>query len=84
MLDGRYTELCLVDVNDSHVSVMYGRATRTSITVVSKFPTKILGSRTYANSGYKALFSPITECLGTRLSLPDLKVTGYRVLIKYT
>ena len=34
------TELRLVDVNDSRVSVMYGRATWTSITVVSKFPTK--------------------------------------------
>ena len=27
-------------LNDSRVSVMYGRAARTSITVVSKFPTK--------------------------------------------
>ena len=33
-----------MDVNDSRVSVMYGRATRTSITVLSKFPTKTWGA----------------------------------------
>ena len=31
-------------VNDSRVSVMYGRATWTSVTVVSKFPTKTWGA----------------------------------------
>ena len=36
-----WTELRLVDVKDSRVSVMYGRATRTSIT---KFPTKTWGA----------------------------------------
>ena len=30
-------------------------------------PRKNLGSRACVNSGYQALFSPITECLGTRL-----------------
>ena len=38
------TELRLVDVNDSCVSVIYGRVAQTSITVVCKFPTKTWGA----------------------------------------
>ena len=58
----------LVNVNDSHVSVIYGRATRTSIAVVSSSPTKTWGAAHAQTIDTRR--SPITECLGTRLHAP--------------
>jgi len=48
---------CMCTCNNSRDTVMYGHATQTSITVVSKFPIKNLGSHARMNSGYQALFS---------------------------
>ena len=39
-----FTRVVSCRCNDSHDSVMYGRATRTSITIVSKFPRKTWGA----------------------------------------
>ena len=50
--------------NDSHDPVMYGCETRTSITVVSKFPRKTWGAGACANSGYQALFSDFFQAPG--------------------
>ena len=49
----KQTEHC----NDSHNSVLYGRANWTGITVVSKSPRKELGSHACAKSGYQELLS---------------------------
>jgi len=53
--------------DDSRDSVMYGRATRTSITVVSKIPRKTWGA-THAQTVYTRCSSlTFFERLGTRL-----------------
>ena len=55
-------------------SVLYGRATRTSIAVVSKFPRKAWGAM-HVHTVDATCFSPIfVERLGTSLGLGSLKV----------
>ena len=53
--------------NYSCDSVMYGRAKRTSITVVSKFPRKNLGSHTCATVDTRCSSLTFFERLGMKL-----------------
>jgi len=68
-----WTNRAMSRSNDSHDSAMNGRATRTSITVVSKFPRKIYGA-THVQTVNTRPISLLPCRLGTRLVLATLNV----------